>query len=229
MTRTLRYQFTPAAGPARTFTVTLDPAALANLTPPLDPAPEWTRLSYQQCPNCPLDPATHPACPTAVHLAGVVAGFSETHSFEEAEIRVETPERTFLQRTTVQRGLSSLLGIYMATAGCPILDKLRPMVRFHLPFASEEETLFRAASMYLVGQYLKAEEGGVPDWSLKGLAEIYRAVGAVNRAFATRLRVAVKKDANLNAIIVLDTFAKAFPDVIDDRLHELRYLFSSWE
>ena len=37
----------------------------------------------------------------------------------------------------------------MALSGCPVLEQLKPMARFHLPFASVEETIYRAASMYL--------------------------------------------------------------------------------
>ena len=53
----------------------------------------------------------------------------------------------------------SLIGIYMVTSGCPIMDKLRPMARFHLPFASTEETIYRAISTYLLGQYFLEQKG----------------------------------------------------------------------
>ena len=82
--------------------------------------------------------------------------------------------------------------------------------------------------MYLLGQYLRAQAGETPDWSLEGLAAIYREVGAVNRAFAKRLRAAAVKDANVNAIVILDAFAKAMPSLLEDRLAELKYLFSAW-
>ena len=36
-------------------------------------------------------------------------------------------------------------GLIMATAGCPWTDRLRPMARFHLPFATEAETVYRDA------------------------------------------------------------------------------------
>lgn len=224
--RVIRYQFVPDEGPTRSFTVRLDPDTLANLDPLPDPAPDWTRLEFQKCPNCPLD--NTPLCPAAARLAGVVADFAKTRSFEEAFIQADFPERTVSKRTAVQVGLSSLVGIYLATSGCPILAKLRPLVRTHLPFATEEETLYRTVSTYLLGQYFRAVDGSKPDWSLEGLAAIYREVGAVNRAFATRLRVAAPADANLNALVLLDTFAKAVPDALDDRLAELRSFFASW-
>lgn len=225
----IHYLFRMAEGTEVEFTVRLDPETLLNIAPFPEHPPEWTRLEHQKCPNCPLDPAASPLCPTAAQLVAPVLGFSKTISFEEAEVVVEVPERTMSAKTTVQAGLSSLLGIYMSTSGCPILAKLRPMVRFHLPFATPLETMFRSTSMYLVGQFLLRQEGHEPDWTMKGLAEAYRGAGEVNRAFARRLWSASEMDANVNALILLDVFTKAVPDSIEDRLRDLRTLFAAWE
>jgi hypothetical protein len=42
---------------------------------------------------------------------------------------------------------------------------------------------------------------------------------------AERLRVASSKDSAVNAIVLLDLFAKALPYSIEESLEELRYLF----
>ena len=84
-------------------------------------------------------------------------------SYEEVDVRISTDERSYVKHTTMSEALSSLLGVYMVTSGCPIMDKLRPMVRFHLPMASSEETTFRAIAMYLVAQYFRARHGQDPD------------------------------------------------------------------
>ncbi|MGI5860532.1 MAG: DUF6901 family protein [Myxococcales bacterium] len=225
----IHYVFRLSDGTEVEFTVRLHPETLLNVASLPEQAPEWTQLEFQQCPNCPLDPKTMPLCPTAAHLVDAVSGFSRTLSFEEAEVRVDVPERSMSAHTTVQAGLSSLLGIYMSTSGCPILAKLRPMVRFHLPFATPLETMFRSTSMYLVGQFLRMQDGHQPDWTLAGLADAYRATAEVNRAFARRLWAASEKDANINALILLDIFTKAVPDSIEDRLVELKGIFSAWD
>jgi hypothetical protein len=159
----------------------------------------------------------------------VVADFSQTVSFTNALVCVETPERTSAKDTTVQTGLSSLLGIYMSTSGCPVLATLRPMVRLHLPFASQVETIFRSTSTYLLGQFFRARSGRKPDWELAGLAQIYRETAEVNRAFAKRLRHAAALDANINALVLLDVFAKVLPGSIEDGLKDIRELFDAWE
>lgn len=231
----IRYVFRLPTGGEHVIDVALDPVTLAARVPP--PAsghagsapPAWTALGHQQCKNCPLKPAQSPHCPAALAIASVVATFADHWSIEEADVRVETPERTVSKATALQHGLSSLLGVLLATSGCPVLRKLRPLARYHLPFASEEETVFRAVSMYLVAQFLRAEDGKPADFRLDGLAELYREIGTVNRGLAARMRSAATKDANVNAVIVLDAFAKSLPDVIETRLAELKSRFAVWE
>ncbi len=222
----LRYEFTRPGGATVAFTVKLDPLTMWNLAPTPTVVPDWAKLSFQKCPNCPLGEAASAACPAALQLSEVVNGFRDVFSFDRVAVRVFVAERTY-ERTDLaaQAALSPLMGLLMVTSGCPILGQLRPQVRFHLPFASELETITRATSMYLLGQYFVAQEGGTPDWSLSGLADMYRATGLVNRAFANRLRAAAPKDANVNALIRLSTISSAMPESVDSQLEEIRFLF----
>lgn len=227
----IRYEIShPSAGGGevvtKIFTVTLDPRTLQNAAPLPEAPPEWTKLAFKKCPNCPLKDEDAPHCPAAIRLPEVVASFADIFSFARVSARVTVPERTYEQAdVSVQVALSSLLGVYMVTSGCPVLSKLRPMVRFHLPFATELETITRATSMYLLGQYLVAQDGGKPDWDLDQLAEDFAATSKVNRAFAERLRAAAPKDANVNALIRLDSVGRSVPDLISSQMDELRFLF----
>ncbi len=141
---------------------------------------------------------------------------------------VAVEERIYAKDTTVQQGLTPLLGILMTTSGCPVMEQLKPMVRFHLPFASLTETIFRMSTMFLMAQFLRALEGKSAVWSLDGLTKVYTEVGKVNRDFALRLRVAAKKDANVNALVNLDCFATMVPLAADDTLREIRPYFKSY-
>ncbi len=222
----IRYDFT-LPGPREVgFELRLDPLTLLNRAPIRDDLPAWTKLSCQQCKNCPLREVDTPTCPVAGQLVDVVELFAGMVSFERVSVRVTVPERTYEQHDLpVQVALSSLLGLYMVTSGCPVMAHLRPLVRFHLPFASELETITRAVSMHLLDQYLRAQRGEVADWSLDALSKAYEATGAVNMAFAQRLRTAAPKDANVNALIRLDSFARTLPDTIESHLEELTFLF----
>jgi len=191
-------------------------------------APEpsaWTKLEHHKCRNCPLSKEEYPECPLALNLRPVIERFSGMFSFEKAHVIVETAERNYSQNTQLQSGLSAMLGIFMVTSDCPVMAPLRPMVRFHLPFASIEETVFRSASSYLLGQYFKLKAGKEPDWDMSNLTDIYNSIQVVNQGMAARMRSAVDKDANLNALVVLDVFAKELPFSIEKRLQDLEYLF----
>jgi hypothetical protein len=222
----IRYDFTLPGPREIAFELKLDPVTLLNRAPIPDDVPAWAKLSCQQCKNCPLREQDSPTCPVAGQLVDVVELFAGMVSFEMVAVRVTVPERTYERHDVpVQVALSSLLGLYMVTSGCPVLAHLRPLARFHLPFASELETITRAVSMHLLEQYLRGQRGEVADWSLEALSKAYEATGAVNVAFAHRLRTAAPKDANVNALIRLDTFARAMPDSIESRLDELAFLF----
>ncbi len=191
------------------------------------PKPAWTKLKYKQCEHCPLGDE-HEYCPVAVNLSALVESFKDSVSFESTNVRVKTNERTYEKTTTLQKGLSSIIGIYMVTSGCPVMDKLRPMVRFHLPFGSMEETVYRAVSMYLTAQYLLMRQGKTPDWDLKKLVEIYKAVEHVNRGISMRLSSASEEDANMNAVVILHAYAEMVSFSIEHKLAELEYIFSEY-
>lgn len=188
--------------------------------------PAWTQLQSNQCPNCPLDPQKHPNCPIAVNLVEIIETFRDFIFYNEAEITVSTHIREFRKRTNLEEGLSSLIGIYMVTSGCPIMDKLRPMVFLHLPFATVVETMYRAASMYLLAQYFLQKKGKKADWELKGLVSIYEDINNVNLFFRKRLLSINPKDPNLNALFNLNCFAVVIPmSIVDEGLKELERLF----
>ncbi len=203
---TYSYKFRFDSGRVVSFPVRLNYSDLSLADPPPENPPFWTALDYRQCPNCTLNIDRNPYCPVARSLSHIIEFFKDSVSYHQVELTIVTEERNFSRLTTLQQGISSLLGIYMVSSGCPILEKLKPMVRFHLPFATPEETTYRAASMYLLAQYLKCTRGKKPDWDLTGLIKIYDRVQQVNIAFAKRLMGIQNKDASLNAVVILDNF-----------------------
>jgi hypothetical protein len=117
------------------------------------------------------------------------------------------------------------MGLVIATCGCPHTAFFKAMGRFHLPLSSNEETLFRATSMYLLAQYFLTMEGRPARLELEGLTKIYRNMQIVNVAIANRLRSTSISDSSINAIVILDNFAKSLPHAIEKSLKDLRHLF----
>ena len=141
---------------------------------------------------------------------------------------VLTEERRYSKDTSLQEGLSALLGIIMVTSGCPAMEYLKPMVRFHLPFATLVETVFRMSSMYFMAQFFLAQKGRTFDLGLDGLKKIYTDVSQVNRDFSQRLNDAASKDAHINALVNLDCFATIIPLQAEETLREIESYFSAY-
>lgn len=220
------YNFQFDDGSVKVFELLLDPRSLELRSGPNPTKPEWAKLKFHQCENCPLGDDVE-YCPVAINLATLIEEFKFNHSTDNAFVVVDGPDRSYVKEATVQKGLSSIMGIVMVTSNCPILDKLRPMVRFHLPFASSLETIYRSVSMYLVSQYLEMKKGGSPDWSLEKLVEIYKEVSKVNKGMWNRLSNAAKLDANVNALIILNSFGDALRHSVKTGLDEIAKIFSS--
>jgi hypothetical protein len=185
----------------------------------------WTDLTFHQCSGCPLNKENSPQCPAAVRLAAVIDRFADVVSFNQIQVTVETAERVISAQTTAQQGLASLIGLVLAASGCPRTAVFRPMARFHLPFASDVETIYRVTSMYLMAQHFAAREGREVDIELKDLAMVYRGVHQVNLGLVQRLRAATHQDAVLNAVVLLDVYTSLVPAALDEMLNEIKPTF----
>ena len=224
-----RFQFRFSEEHIQQFTVELDAETLNLLAPAREIAPAWAALSVCQCPHCPFSTEETPFCPIASSLSDVISAFQKSVSYEDVDITIDTEARRYSKRTSLQKGLSSLLGIYMVTSGCPKMEKLKPMVRYHLPFATQEETQYRIFSMYLLAQYFLHKRGRQPDWDLHDLVEMYQDIKIVNRYFSQRLSQIHLEDASLNALAILDWFAEMLTfSIHQNDLREIESLFAAY-
>ena len=191
--------------------------------------PKWVELNFFKCPNCLLDEKKHKFCPIAIGLVNVFESFSSFISYDKVTVIIETEARKYMKHTTVQNALSSLMGIYMVTTGCPIMEKLKPMICYHLPFATEEETRYRVLTMYLFAQYFLFKKGKKPDWELKKLVDIYKDIQIVNKNFCKRISAIQTEDASINALVVLDCFVSFVTFAINQKMPEqIENLFNAY-
>jgi hypothetical protein len=226
---TYRYKFNFANGEEKEFTVILDSRTLDLIHTVEDSYPEWVELRFSKCPHCSLDETKHKFCRVAVSLFDLVSYFGKFISYEEVDLLIETLERKYIRHTTLQKGLSSLFAICMVTSGCPVMAKLKPMARFHLPFATEEETKYRALSMYLLAQYFIKRHGKKPDWEMKDLIKIYEDIHVAYKYISKRLLASKIEDASINAMVVLDIFADSITfSLTKELLDETEILFDEY-
>jgi hypothetical protein len=227
--KTISYLFKLKSGEEKHFSLEFQFPSMQLISPKRAEYPAWAALEFNRCPHCPLAPEKNPQCPIAANLVDVIDFFKNFISTEMVEITITSENRQYHKRVPVQVSVSSLMGLHMVTSGCPIMDKLRPMVYTHLPFATVEETLYRAISMYLVAQFLLHKRGEAPDWELKNLVKIYDDIGRLNQTFVKRLISINPKDASLNALVSLDCFASYNTmSISENYLEELEVLFGSY-
>lgn len=224
----INYTFGSKDGDKLHYWLQLDSDSLQLISDPVSGLKPWMALDFEQCPNCPLDVKKTPFCPAAMHLEGFIEDCGNLPDSDDISLTVVTSERTITADTTTQRALSSLLGLILATSGCPHTQYLRPMARFHLPVASEEETIYRSASMYMLAQYFRSNMGEDADLKLEGLADIYKNLQQVNQALSVRFKSASENDTAVNAVTLLDLLAKALPDSITESLERVRYGFFAY-
>jgi ATP-dependent protease ClpP protease subunit len=130
-----------------------------------------------------------------------------------------------VSKTTFQHGMAALIGLVMAASGCPRTRFLRPMARTHLPFATDQETVFRTLAVHLLGQYVAAGTGAPMALSFADLKHDYQQLSKVNSAMSERIRAAITRDAAVNAVIILESFTMIAPENIDYGFEDIQDLF----
>ena len=196
---------------------------LANAAP-ADP-PFWTELKFCQCANCPLKVSEHPHCPAALHMVAAVESLKALVSFDTVGVTVIQADRTIHAEISAQQALSSVLGLIMATSGCPWTDRLRPMARFHLPFANEAETVYRSVCMFLLARELVGVD---QTRGFATLEKLYENLHVVNRDMSRRLGAATRTDPARNAMALLDSYTTLLPLALESSLDDLKPLFDGW-
>jgi len=223
-TLNIQYSFTLKDGDKEVFDLKLDGKTLILKEPVAQNPPLWTCLQFRQCPHCPLTADVFQHCPLAVNLVDIVKRFDRLISYDRIQVEVLTAERLISRNTSAQEGLSSLMGLLIATSKCPFTDFFKPMARFHLPFANEQETVWRATATYLMAQYFLILNGDRHDLDLEGLTKIYNDIEKLNVAIVGRLRAAGKEDSTVNAMVHLDIFAKLLTPGLEESLNSLQHL-----
>jgi hypothetical protein len=226
--RFFTYRFTHENGVTHQFDIEVDEETLLLKQKPRETYPQWVNLEYHQCSHCTLKKEESPRCPAAVSLVDIIETYGNSVSYEKVDIRVDTNERSYLKKAPLQQGLSSIIGLCMAASGCPIMAKLKPLVRFHLPFSSDTDTVFRVMSMYLLAQYFLVQKGIKPDFKLDILTQHYQDIQKLNSAFCKRLQDIKIQDASVNAVVILDCLGSIVSfSITENKLNEIAPIFDS--
>lgn len=222
----IRYVFDQKGGNVGIYELYFDLQSLSVIRREPREPPSWAKLHVSKCAHCPLDEKLKPHCPIGVNLADLVEHFKDTASYARVSVTVTTEARQYRKEVPIQEGLFSIFELLMVTSGCPKMNFLRPLARFHLPFSTIEETIVRNVSIYLLGQYFLHKRGGTADLDLRGLKEKYDETGKVYLGLIDRIKTIIKSgDANQNTITTLDTFAKLLSMALKKDLEKYAHFF----
>jgi hypothetical protein len=224
----IRYDIELPDGTVRSLDIRLDAVTLQNRFDPVN-APEWARRASFGCTHQACALPEEAVCPIAWTIHDLLNRFGDLTSTECAVVTVETKERTIRTRAPVSAALRSIAGILLATCGCPVFRRFTPMARFHLPFATLEETEYRVFSMYALARMFREQKGLGRDDQMQELSRFYQDVQDINRLAARKIAAIQHNDATINGLVALDAFALMVTFSLESgEFPHLERLFSDW-
>ena len=224
----INYLIRLGEGRTETFEFALNATSFDLIAREIPAPPDWAKLDHMQCPHCPLRPAETLHCPLALQLYDIVERFQDTTSIDEVEVEVVTQERRVIRTLAIQEAIASMLDLIWPICGCPKTAHMKVLARFHLPLASEEETVFRVTGMYLLAQYFLSHISTNARIEFDGLTKIYEDFHELNTAVARRLTGATNSDSVKNAITLIDMYSMLVPALLEDQLAEMRGFFNAY-
>lgn len=214
----INYNFRFQDGRTIEFRVTGEPP----VTSTTKALPAWVRLDHCKCSNCPLKSGDVEYCPAAREILPVVEAFQAEDAYQKVDVTVTDERRSYFKGAALEESLRSLLGLKMATSGCPVLSELKPMALHHLPFANSDEFIMRSVGYYLLQQLFAKRNQEAPDWELKGLVERNQRLQLVNQALWQRIHAVCKGDSNLKALLNFFSMASSVSVSLESQLRKLQ-------
>lgn len=222
--RTYLYSFVFSNGEKLDFPISIDSKSLYTTTCPTNP-PKWARLEHHKCSFCTLRQSESPFCPIALSLVELIADFGQTRSYTPCTVTCKSPDRIVIKETVVQDGLASILGLLMPISGCPVMNFLKPLSRFHLPFATLEETAFRVTGSCFLRTYFSTTAGAGNTYYLSDIRENYTLVKKVNTCIFNRIKDINELDADKNGLVTLTSLAQLLELEFDAGLESIQHYF----
>lgn len=159
-------------------------------------------------------------CKAERAIADVTATFDDLQSTDLVNTAVEIEGRTLHLESPAPRALASLMGLLMASSGCPRLLPFRAMAVFHQPFATPEENVVRAAGFWLIRSWTQGIQ--LDGDAFASLQHAWSNLEEVNQHVSAKVLANTKNDAASNGIAYLDVLAKIGTFGLDSALDMLR-------
>lgn len=170
--------------------------------------------------NCTDCEVHHGCCKAENALSEVIKRFDDLKSTDFIHAEVQMEGRQISMDSQAPRALASLMGLLMASSGCPRLIPFRAMALFHLPFATAEENAIRAAGFWLMRCW--TQNMNLAENPFTALQVAWDSLEEVNQYLSRKLLAQTSNDAASNGIAFLDVLAKMGTMGLDSALETLR-------
>ncbi|WP_269539684.1 DUF6901 family protein [Cerasicoccus fimbriatus] len=181
--------------------------------------PEWTRLDYHQCKNCPLDEKRIERCPAAAAVAGLLENFTEVVSFQKVDLVIVRANGQYSIRGSAQMVVFALLVEFVSRAKCPYLFDPSADKGFFFLCLDVDQLLYRFFSSFLIQHHLLSS--GEPDPNAVNWHRFQQYMGEIRIALEgllDRIQAYCHEDANINALTGAISISKLLEEHWDDSL-----------
>ncbi|GHC12744.1 DUF6901 family protein [Cerasicoccus arenae] len=181
--------------------------------------PEWTRLSYHQCSNCPLDEKRIERCPAAASVADLVQNFTEVISFEKVDLVITWTKQKYTVRDSAQMIVFALLVEFVSRAKCPYLFDPSADKGFFILCLDIDQLLYRFFSSFLIQHHFLSS--GEPDPHAVNWHHFQEYMGGIRIALEgllARMQAYCREDANINALTGFISVSKLLEEHWDESL-----------
>jgi hypothetical protein len=215
-----RYQVKSETGDQFSFNVQnhmdLDPQELNSR---ID-LPDWVKLEFHQCTNCPYKSENITFCPAAFEMQDVILQCSNCISYERAELSRIDEEGTVTTETDMQKALFAVIGEKVISSGCSRLNSRQWSLGYYSILTTPVNLFYRSISSYLMRQFFTFSGNCDPD--LKGHLDYLDEVISIFGKLFERIRGETRQDANNNALGSMVMSAQILRHQRDDWLGALK-------
>lgn len=176
--------------------------------------PEWCKLSYSKCPQC---LATTNYCLVAVAIKKFVNFSSTIKSTEKVHLTIITEDGHIVNRGfSAQEGLSVVFLKSIMMSGCSHFKKYSWLYDRYRVVSDIDGLFYIMLSSYLTIKFV-TDVFGSEKYDIKEefIKETNRLIEVVKNVFK-RISLASEQDANLNALVRIDSVARLLGSSFDE-------------
>lgn len=160
----------------------------------------WADLKTFQCPNCPLDEQTSPACPLAIDLQEASSVFKTLPNNVQVDVVVKSQDRWYFKNISAQKAFDSFFRYLIETSSCPLLRGNQWQRNFHIPFLDDRQEAFFEVAHQSVNLFGMSHENRIKV-EIDLFSEKNKQQNVTKASFLKRCQNAAKQDEAIKSLL----------------------------